>query len=91
MSQKEEETRTQSILVVVGVDRALHSPVAIDRAARLRVAQDAGVVDERLGPLVRREVELDQDALDVEQVPLERVQEAARLQVLRRRAPVVAA
>ena len=46
------------------------------------------MVDERLRPLVRRQVQLDEHPLDVEQVPLERVQEPARLQVLRRRASV---
>ena len=61
-------------------------PVAVDRPARLRVAQDALVVDERLRALVRGQVELDEDPLDVDQVALERVEEPARLEVLRRRA-----
>ena len=59
-------------------------PVTVNRPPSLRVAQDALVVDERLRALVRGEVELDEDPLDVEQVALERVEEAARLEVLRR-------
>ena len=70
---------THRVLVLVPVDML---NVAIDRPARLRVAQDAGVVDERLRPLVRCEVQLDEDPLDVEQVPLQRIEEPARLQVL---------
>ena len=61
-------------------------PVAVDRPARLRVAQDALVIDERLRALVGGQVELDEDPLDVDQVALERVEEAAGLEVLRRRA-----
>ena len=59
-------------------------PVAVDRPARLRVAQDALVIDERLRALVGGQVELDEDPLDVDQVALERVEEAAGLEVLRR-------
>lgn len=59
--------------------------MAVNRPAGLRIAQDAGVVDERLWALVRGQVQLDQYPLDVVQVALERVEEPARLEVLRRR------
>ena len=50
------------------------------------------MVNERLGPLVRSAHERDERALHLLEVALERVEEAARLQVFRRRAhgqPVV--
>jgi hypothetical protein len=58
---------------------------SIDRTSRSRIAQHTGVVDERLRPGIRGHVQLDQEALYIVEVALERVQEAARLQVFRRR------
>ena len=46
------------------------------------------MVDERLRARVRGAVELDEHPLDVEKAALERVEEAPRLEVFRRRAPV---
>ena len=45
------------------------------------------MVDERLCARVRGEVQLDEDALHVGEVSLQRIEEAARLEMLRRRAP----
>ena len=74
---------THRVLVLVPVDML---NVAIDRPARLRVAQHTRMVDERLRALIRGQVQLDEYALNIVQIPLERVQESARLKVLRRRA-----
>ena len=74
---------THRVLVLVPVDML---NVAIDRPARLRVAQYARMVNERLRALVRGQVQLDEYTLNIVQIPLERVEEPARLKVLRRRA-----
>ena len=77
--------RTHHLVLIIAaqVDRAVRA-VPIDRPASLRVAQDALMVDEWLRTLISRKVELDQDALDVVEVSLERVEESAGLKVFRR-------
>ena len=75
---------THAVAVVELVVRGLGAHAAVDGPAGARVAQHAGVVDERLVVRVRGLVQLDERALHVLQVPLERVEEAPRLEVLRR-------
>jgi hypothetical protein len=55
----------------------------VDRAAGLGVAQDPEVVYERRRALVGGPVELDEDALDLQEIALQGIQEAAGLQVFR--------
>jgi hypothetical protein len=55
----------------------------VDRAAGLGVAQDPEVVDERRRALVGGPMELDEDALDLQEIALQGIQEAAGLQVFR--------
>jgi len=82
----EERVPGHAVLILV----VAHGP--IDPPPGLRVTQHARVVHERLGALVRSAHERDERALHLLKVALKRVEEAARLQVLRRRAhgqPVV--
>lgn len=51
---------------------------------RFRVPQYSRMVDERRRPFIRGPMQLDEQPLDIKQVPLERIEEPPGLEVLRR-------
>ena len=56
--------------------------IAVDRPSRLGISQHAGMVDEWLGPLVGVTMQLDENALDIQEIPPQRVEVSLRLQML---------
>jgi hypothetical protein len=78
-TEKQIRTRTQQILFIV-------TPLimSIDGSAGLRISQDTSMVHEWCSTRVGRFVEFDNHPLDLEEVALERVEEASGLKMLRR-------